>query len=235
MKCFWWWPHRCKRRLNHFLYRNQCDLRDDYYMGNGDEAVFCIVRTEGNLVWARAMLAGPPFMLPDIEVWDSEFKWAVPLHTQSIRWRHPPYSKIEFLGEGLTKIGEDKFSEFAGNENCEWREYPPVGSSPIDSWKEWNCPNWHRSCMCRQRPYEEPPKVVGARIHDCVKFTDLTNNEPFVYTLVQPVEADPMKGRISIDAPMGKTLHWRKRGEVVRCQMPSGVRLYRIDDIEHRN
>ena len=42
------------------------------------------------------------------------------------------------------------------------------------------------------------------------------------YTLVGPAEADPARGRISIESPVGRALLGHRQGEVVEAETPAG-------------
>jgi transcription elongation factor GreA len=52
------------------------------------------------------------------------------------------------------------------------------------------------------------------------------------YQLVGQVEADANKGRISYNAPLGRALIGRQKGEDVQVSTPSGDRYYEIAKIE---
>jgi transcription elongation factor GreA len=52
------------------------------------------------------------------------------------------------------------------------------------------------------------------------------------YQLVGQVEADANKGRISYNAPLGRALIGRHKGEDVQVSTPSGDRYYEIAKIE---
>jgi transcription elongation factor GreA len=49
---------------------------------------------------------------------------------------------------------------------------------------------------------------------------------------VGAAEADPRKGRISNESPIGKAIANRRVGEVVEVQTPGGTLLFRILKIE---
>lgn len=53
----------------------------------------------------------------------------------------------------------------------------------------------------------------------------------FTYTLVGPVEADPLQGRISDVSPIGKALNGKKVGDVVQITTPKGSTDYEIVSI----
>ena len=53
----------------------------------------------------------------------------------------------------------------------------------------------------------------------------------FSYTIVGSTEADPMKGRLSNESPVGKALVGRKRGDTVTVPAPKGERKLTISEI----
>ena len=58
------------------------------------------------------------------------------------------------------------------------------------------------------------------------------NNKKVKYQLVGQVEADANQGRISYNAPLGRALIGRQKGEDVQVSTPSGDRYYEIAKIE---
>ncbi len=52
-----------------------------------------------------------------------------------------------------------------------------------------------------------------------------------VYTVVGPVEADPLEGKISNESPIGVALFGKKVGEDVTVKVPKGVTVYKIVSI----
>lgn len=55
-----------------------------------------------------------------------------------------------------------------------------------------------------------------------------TNGNTVSYTLVGPVEADPLEGRISNESPIGLALLGKKVGELVTIQTPKGATEYQV-------
>ncbi|MGA2325322.1 MAG: transcription elongation factor GreA [Bryobacteraceae bacterium] len=53
---------------------------------------------------------------------------------------------------------------------------------------------------------------------------DLDKNEEITYTLVTSEETDAAKGKISTGSPIGRGLLGKKVGDVVKIQIPGGVR-----------
>jgi len=65
-----------------------------------------------------------------------------------------------------------------------------------------------------------------------VTLHDLSYGEELRYTLVNPSEASPTKGKLSIASPTGKALLGRGRGEMIEVAAPAGKLRYRIERIE---
>lgn len=51
------------------------------------------------------------------------------------------------------------------------------------------------------------------------------------YKLVSQFEADPARGKISDESPIGKALLGKKEGESIQVHLPSGIRTYSIQKI----
>ena len=65
-----------------------------------------------------------------------------------------------------------------------------------------------------------------------VTLEDLSSQEELRYTLVNPREASPSRGKLSIDSPTGKALLNRREGETIEVAAPAGMQRYRIARIE---
>jgi regulator of nucleoside diphosphate kinase len=74
-----------------------------------------------------------------------------------------------------------------------------------------------------------PPDVVtmGSRF----RFTDRRSGVSETYRLVYPEEADLDRGRLSVFAPIGSAVLGRRAGETVWWNVPSGLRVVRIDEV----
>lgn len=64
-----------------------------------------------------------------------------------------------------------------------------------------------------------------------VKLLDKEFNEEVDYQIVGSAEADPLKGRISDESPLGKFLLGHKVGDVVEVETPGGVCDYQVLEI----
>ena len=58
------------------------------------------------------------------------------------------------------------------------------------------------------------------------------NNEPETYHLVGPTEADPRKGKISHESPIGRALMNKKVGDIAEADTPGGAIKFKILKIE---
>lgn len=57
-------------------------------------------------------------------------------------------------------------------------------------------------------------------------------NKELKYRIVGSAEADPGKGYISNESPIGKALLGKKTGDLVEVTVPAGVTKYKIKDIK---
>ena len=58
------------------------------------------------------------------------------------------------------------------------------------------------------------------------------NGKTFEYTIVGAQEADPLKGRISNESPLGKAFLGAKVGDMVTVEVPAGEQEYEVMDIK---
>ncbi len=69
-------------------------------------------------------------------------------------------------------------------------------------------------------------------IGDTVILYDLDSGEELRYTLVNPREVDPTRGKISSASPIGKAVTGRGQGEIVEVAAPAGKLRYQIKQVE---
>jgi len=77
-----------------------------------------------------------------------------------------------------------------------------------------------------------PARSRTVRVGMKVILRDLTGNSDVTYTLVDSNEADPSKGKISTNSPVGKAVMGRSQGDEVVVVAPRGERRYRIAKVE---
>jgi len=65
-----------------------------------------------------------------------------------------------------------------------------------------------------------------------VKLRNTDNKETIEYAIVGSAEADPRKGRLSNESPVGKAVLGRKKGEKVTIPAPRGALEYQIVSIK---
>ncbi len=69
--------------------------------------------------------------------------------------------------------------------------------------------------------------VLGSR----VKVVENGSRDEEEYQIVGSAEADPTKGRISNESPVGRALMGKKKGDVITVKTPAGERQLRLVDV----
>ncbi len=64
-----------------------------------------------------------------------------------------------------------------------------------------------------------------------VTFTNLANNLRMTYTIVNPHEANPKEGKISVKSPIAEAMLGKKKDDIVEAHVPSGILRLRIEEI----
>jgi len=70
-----------------------------------------------------------------------------------------------------------------------------------------------------------------AKFGDTVVLRDLSSGKEFSYTLVDPREANPARGKLSVASPLGKAILDKERGQTVEVVAPAGIFCCRIENI----
>jgi transcription elongation factor GreA len=79
-----------------------------------------------------------------------------------------------------------------------------------------------RALLASAEPIEDMPSRDGiVRLGSKIKIRH-ADGEEASYLLVSPAEADPRRGRISEESPIGRSLVGRKKDEEVTADTPSG-------------
>jgi regulator of nucleoside diphosphate kinase len=68
-------------------------------------------------------------------------------------------------------------------------------------------------------------------MNSTARLIDLKTSEEMIYTLVYPDQANISEGRISVLAPIGTAILGTSEGEVVKWEVPDGVRYLKVDRI----
>jgi len=77
----------------------------------------------------------------------------------------------------------------------------------------------------------EDQDTARAKFGDTVVLRDLSSDKEFSYTLVDPREANPAKGKLSVASPLGKAILDKERGQTVEVAAPAGTFCCRIESI----
>lgn len=68
-------------------------------------------------------------------------------------------------------------------------------------------------------------------IGSMVKVLDVKTKKETVFNIVGSAEADPLKGKISNESPVGAKLIGKEIGDIVEIEVPKGTINYKIEDI----
>ncbi len=74
-----------------------------------------------------------------------------------------------------------------------------------------------------------------AKVGDTVILRDLSSGKEFSYTLVDPREANPAKGKLSVASPLGSVILDKEKGQTVEVAAPAGIFRCYIDNITRAN
>jgi regulator of nucleoside diphosphate kinase len=77
-----------------------------------------------------------------------------------------------------------------------------------------------------------PPDVVTMRSR--VRVLDMVSGEAATYTICYPTESNIEAGRLSVLAPIGTALLGYREGDVIEWPVPGGVRVLKIEKLEHQ-
>ena len=78
-------------------------------------------------------------------------------------------------------------------------------------------------------------EVSRAKFGDTVVLRDLSAGKELSYDLVDPREANPARGKLSVTSPLGKVVLDKEKGQTVEVMAPAGTFCYRIEDIVSGN
>lgn len=87
------------------------------------------------------------------------------------------------------------------------------------------------SVLTQAKIIGEGQDTTTAKFGDTVVLHDLSSGKEFSYTLVDPREASPAKGRLSVASPLGKAILDKQIGQTVEVAAPAGTFCCRIESI----
>lgn len=78
-------------------------------------------------------------------------------------------------------------------------------------------------------PHEIPADVITMNTQ--ASLVDLDTGEKMLYTLVFPEDADPIKDKISVLAPIGTAMLGYRVGDIFEWDTPGGKRKIRVESV----
>ena len=82
------------------------------------------------------------------------------------------------------------------------------------------------------RPEEIPNDVIT--MNSTFRLQDLDNGEEAVYSLVFPADADSLRGKISVLAPIGTAVLGYRVGDTVEWDVPAGLKRFTVKEIVYQ-
>ena len=71
--------------------------------------------------------------------------------------------------------------------------------------------------------------TIGVGSHVTIQEADFPEE---TYHLVGPTEADPRRGKISHESPIGRSLIGRRAGDIIETDTPAGKMLFKVKKVE---
>jgi transcription elongation factor GreA len=87
------------------------------------------------------------------------------------------------------------------------------------------------SILSQAKIMGEGHDTTTAKLGDTVVLRESSSDKDFSYTLVDPREANPVKGRLSVASPLGKAILGKQIGQTVEVAAPAGTFCCRIESI----
>jgi transcription elongation factor GreA len=87
------------------------------------------------------------------------------------------------------------------------------------------------SVLNQAKIIEKDQDTTRAKFGDTVVLCDSSSGKEFSYTLVDPREANPAKGKLSVASPLGKAILDKETGQTVEVVAPAGTFSCRIESI----
>jgi transcription elongation factor GreA len=87
------------------------------------------------------------------------------------------------------------------------------------------------STLSRAKLMGQEYDTTRAKLGDTVVLRDLSSSKEFSYTLVDPREANPARGKLSVASPLGKAILDKQTRETVEVAAPAGAFRCRIESI----
>ena len=87
------------------------------------------------------------------------------------------------------------------------------------------------STLNQAKIIKEDRDTSRAKLGDTVVLRDSSSGKEFSYTLVDPREANPATGKLSVASPLGKAIVGKEGGQTVEVVAPAGTFRCRIENV----
>lgn len=113
----------------------------------------------------------------------------------------------------------------------------PKNRAAVDRVKRTNSPYNQQDSKKTQKelPQKKTHKAItrGIQLGTVVQVRDITYGEIVKYKIVKPQDSDVLKGKISIDSPVGKGLIGAVEGDIRSISTPNGIMKYKILELKN--
>ncbi len=89
-----------------------------------------------------------------------------------------------------------------------------------------------RALLAAAEPLEQAPASDGTVQLGSKVVVHHADGEKATYVLVSPAEADPRRGRISAESPIGRSLVGLKKGDHATAETPNGAERITVLDVQ---
>lgn len=160
-----------------------------------------------------------------VAVWQSNHQGQVTLTAQG-------YAKLESELAGLksqrAKVIEDIQIAAADKD---FRENAPLAAAREQKSHLEGRIKEIESILNQAKIMGEGRDTTTAKLGDTIVLHESSSGKEFSYTLVDPREANPAKGRLSVASPLGKAILGKQIGQTIEVAAPAGTFCCRIESI----
>ncbi len=157
-------------------------------------------------------------------------------------WRGGPQGQVTLTAEGYAKLDKE-LADLKGQRSQvmeeiqiaavdkDFRENAPLAAAREQKGHLEGRIKEIESTLNQAKIMGEGHDTTTAKLGDTVVLRASSSDKDFSYILVDPREANPVKGRLSVASPLGKAILGKQSGQTVEVAAPAGTFCCRIENI----
>jgi transcription elongation factor GreA len=157
-------------------------------------------------------------------------------------WQSGHQSQVTLTAEGYAKL-EKELADLKGQRSQvmediqiaaadkDFRENAPLAAAREQKSHLEGRIKEIESVLTQAKIIGEGQDTTRAKFGDTIVLRDLSSGKEFSYTLVDPREANPTEGKLSVASPLGKAILDKQIGQTVEVAAPAGTFCCRIESI----